>query len=151
MKKSFLFACVLFFVANSMYAQLPDIGKATQDISSMAGPGKLLTQFTDAIKPTSFLSSWTGQKTGWLSKAGKISSAVSMAQSISSLVGFLKPGSFKTGFNVQNLLQKANTVKTMGSATGLLKNLAGGLKPEALSDSWAKQEPGWLSALNLIR
>ena len=150
MKKLFLFACVLL-VANSMYAQLPDIGKATQDISSMAGPGKLLTQFTDAIKPTSFLSSWTGQKSGWLSNAGKISSAVTMAQSISSLVGFLKPGSFKTGFNVQNLLQTANTVKTMGSATGLLKSLAGGLKPEALSDSWTEQQPGWLSALNLIK
>ncbi len=93
--------------------QLPDLNKATQEATGMANPGKLLTQFTDAIKPASFLSSWSGQKSNWLGTAGKISSVVSMAQSVSSLIGFLKPGAFKSGFNVQNLLQMAGTAKTM--------------------------------------
>ena len=152
MKKYFLFAVGALFIGTSLHAQLPaDLKTATQDVTSMAGPGKLLTQFTDAIKPTAFLGNWAGEKGGWLAKAGKISSAVSMAQSISSLVGFLKPGAFKSGFNVQSLLQTAATATTMSSATGLLKSLEGGLKPETFSDGWAKQKSGWLGALNLVK
>ncbi|MBS1564937.1 MAG: hypothetical protein JST39_11145, partial [Bacteroidetes bacterium] len=50
-----------------------------------------------------------------------------------------------------NLIQTANTVKTMSAATGVLKSLEGGLKPAALSDSWNQQRSGWLSALSLIK
>lgn len=150
MKKFFLFATVLI-IGNSLHAQLPDIKKTTQDVNSIASPGKLLSQFTQAIKPASFLSGWSGEKSGWLNKAGNITSAIGMAQSLSSLIGFLKPESFKSGFNVQNLLKTANTVKTMSSAVGLLKGLEGGLKPELLSDSWGEQRSGWLSALNLVK
>ena len=151
MKKYLLFAVIATVLHSDLRAQLPDLKSATQDVASMASPGKLLTQFTDAIKPTAFSSNWAGEKGGWLAKAGKISNAVSMAQSISSLVGFLKPGAFKSGFNVQSLLQTASTATSMSSATGLLKSLEGGLKPESLSDSWVKQKNGWLGALNLIK
>lgn len=151
MKKIFNVAFVLLFIGSSVQAQLPDLNKASQEVTAMANPGKLLTQLTDAIKPASFLSSWSGQKSNWLGTASKITSAVSMVQSLSSLIGFLKPGAFKSGFNVQNLLQMAGTAKTMSDATGLLKNLEGGLKPESLSDTWVKQKTGWLSALSLVR
>lgn len=152
LKSSFVFtATIVLFICNTLHAQLPDLKKATQNVTSAANPGQLLTQFTDAIKPTSFLSSWSGAKGNWLGKASKITSAISMAQSVSSLVRFLKPSSFKTGFHVQSLLSTANTVRTMSSAGSLIKSLEGGLKPESLSDSWGQQRSGWLSALSVLR
>lgn len=102
-----------------MKAQLPEaVSKAKTDLSGKASPGKLLTQFANVIKPASFLSSWTGQKSSWLGKAGKITDAIGMAQNISSLAGFIKPDMFKSGFDLNNLLQTAGTVKNIAEATG---------------------------------
>jgi hypothetical protein len=115
-----------------------------------AGPGKLLTQFGGALKTTSLLSSFAGQKSGWMARAGKVTNVVGMAQSVASLAGGIKPTMFKSGFNVSNLIQTAGTVKTLAS-TGLLKNPEGGLKPEALASSFAAQKPGWESALSLLK
>jgi hypothetical protein len=39
----------------------------------------------------------------------------------------------------------------MVQAVSLLKNLEGGLKPEAFESGWAQKRTGWLSALNLIK
>jgi hypothetical protein len=39
----------------------------------------------------------------------------------------------------------------MAQATGVLKNLEGGLKPEAFLSGWSTKRTGWLSALNLIK
>lgn len=151
MKKIISLSALCLFVLFSAQAQLPDLSKAKAGAATTAGPGKLLTQLAGAIKPTSFLSSWAGSKSSWLSKAGKVTDAVGTAQSVASLAGFVKPDMFKSGFNVSNLIQTANTVKTMSAATGVLKNLEGGLKPEALSDGWNQQRGGWLSALNLLK
>ena len=140
MKKIILLAAVFFFVCGltSIQAQLPNA----------AG---LLKQFTNAIKPSSFLDSWKTGKAGFLGDAGKISSAAGLAKSVSSLAGFLKPGMFKDGFDIKSLEQAAGTAKTMSEAAGLLTNLEGGLKPEAMSDSWAGKRSGWLSALSLLK
>ncbi len=143
MKKIMGIAIAALLFTQALQAQLPKVAKA--------GPGKLLTQFANAVKPASFLSSWTGEKTSWLAKAGKVTDAIGIAQSVSSLAGFIKPDMFKSGFNVASLLQTANTVKTITDATGVLKSLEGGLKPEALSTGWNKQRTGWLSALNLLK
>ncbi|MEJ8819166.1 hypothetical protein [Lacibacter sp. H407] len=145
MKVKITFALtLLLFVTVAGFAQLPKV-------SGGASIGNLVTQFTNAIKPTSFLSSWTGGKGNFLSTAGKVKDAVGVGKSIASLAGFLKPDMFKQGFNVQNLISTANTVKTMSAATGLLKNLEGGLKPEAFVSGWAGKRTGWLNALNLIK
>ena len=112
--------------------------------------GSLVTQFANAIKPSSFLSNWTSGKSGWLASAGKIASAGQMANSISSLAGFIKPGMFKSGFNLQTLQQAASAAKTMGEATGLLKNLEKGLKPEAMSSDWGSKKTSWESALQML-
>jgi hypothetical protein len=58
---------------------------------------------------------------------------------------------FKSGFNVPDLTQAAGAAKTMADATGLLKNLEGGLKPEAMTTDWASKKTSWLSALNLLK
>jgi len=140
------------FVA--VHAQIPDaVTKAKADATAATGSkaGKLLTQFGSAIKTTSLLSSFAGQKSGWLAKAGKVADAASMASSVASLAGGIKPEMFKSGFNVNTLISAASTVKTMSAAGGLLKNLSGGLKPEALSSSFAAQKPGGETALSLLK
>jgi hypothetical protein len=151
MKKS-LFLCLLLLCLGTLtsHAQLKDVlPKAS---TAKANIGSLLTQFAGALKPTSLLSSWaSGGKTNWLNTASKVTDAIGVGKSISSLAGFIKPDMFKSGFNVANLIQAAGTVKTLSSATGLLKNLEGGLKPEALTSAWATQKPAWLSALSLIK
>jgi hypothetical protein len=116
-----------------------------------ANVGQLLSQFAGAIKPASFLSSWTAGKSGWLSKAAKVADASGLAGSVSSLAGFIKPGMFKNGFSLKNLQQAATTAKTMGEATNLLKDLEGGIKPEAMTSGWNDKRTGWLSALSLIK
>jgi hypothetical protein len=39
----------------------------------------------------------------------------------------------------------------MSDATGLLKNLEGNLKPEAMTADWAGKRSGWLTALDLLK
>ena len=151
MKKIICLSLVsLLFIA--VQAQIPDVvNKAATSATAAAGPGKLLTQFGNAIKTTSLLSSFAGQKSGWLAKASKVTDAIGMAQSVASLAGGIKPSMFKSGFNVNSLISSASTVTTLAGAGGLLKNLSGGLKPEALSSSWASPKPGWETALGLLK
>jgi len=148
MKKSFFFFLVVTVLGTiTTQAQLK-LPKAASPVNI----GNLLSQFAGGLKPTSFLDSWTGGgKTDWLSTAAKVTDATGLGKSISSLAGFIKPTLFKSGFNVANLVKTANTVKTLSSAAGLLKNLEGGLKPEAFTSAWAGQRSGWLSALNLLK
>lgn len=113
--------------------------------------GSLLTQFTNAIKPTTFTDGWAGEKNNWLAGASKATDAAGLASSIGSLAGFIKPGMFKSGFDVQSLIKSASTIKTMAESAGLLKKLEGGLKPEAMISSWAGKRAGWLNALKLLK
>jgi hypothetical protein len=143
-----IFAATLTFMALCYFnsnAQVPNVS------ANHVNAGSLLTQFAKAIKPASFLSSWASGKSGWLSKAAKVASAPGMASSISSLAGFIKPSMFKSGFNVQELMSAAGAAKSMADATGLLKNLEGGLKPEAMSSDWGAKKTGWESALALLK
>ncbi len=140
------------FVLVAVQAQLPDaVTSAKSSVAATAGPGKLLTQFAGALKTTSLLSSFTGQKSGWMAKASKVTDAVGMAQSVASLAGGIKPEMFKSGFNVGSITQAAGTVTTLASAGSLLNNLQGGLKPEALSSGWAAQNPAWETALSKLK
>ena len=116
-----------------------------------ANAGTVLNQFMKAIKPTSFIDSWTKEKSGWLSAVGKIKDAPGMVKNITSLAKFIKPAMFKNGFNMESLMKTAGTAKTMADAGGLLKTLEGGLKPEAMVSGWAGQKNTWLSALNMLK
>ncbi len=113
--------------------------------------GNLVKQFTGAIKPSSFLDTWTTGKAGFLGGLGKITNAAGLAKSVSSLAGFIKPAMFKDGFNLKSLQDAAGAAKTMTDATGLLKNLEGGMKPEAMTDDWSGKRNNWLSAVNLLK
>ena len=84
-------------------------------------------------------------------KAGKVTDAVDMAQSVASLAGGIKPTMFKSGFNVSSLIESASTINTQVGAGGMLDSLEGGLKPEAVSSSFAAQKPGWERALNMLK
>lgn len=138
---------LLLFVATaaimSATAQVPNLGSA--------GPGKLITQLVNAIKPSSFTDAFAGQRSSWLDKVSKLTDAPGIGKAVSQLAGFIKPGMFRQGFDVAGLMNTANTVKSLSSAGGLLKNFEGGLKPEAMSADWGKQRSGWLNALNLLK
>lgn len=151
MKKSVSLFLLMGFVMT-MQAQLPDaVKQGVASTTAAASPGKLLTQFASAINTASLVSSFAGQKSGWLAKAGKITDAVGMAQSVASLAGGIKPNMFKSGFNVASFIQSAGTIKTLAGAGGMLKSLAGGLKPEAMTSGWTAQQPAWESALSLLK
>jgi hypothetical protein len=148
--KMSLFLIIAGLSFTSSHAQLKDV--LSKGGAAGVNAGSLLKQFSGALNPTSMISSWAGGgKTNWLSAAGKVSDAVSMGKSVAGLAGYIKPIMFKQGFNVSNLIQTANTVKTVSAAGGLLKNLEGGLKPEALTSSWASQRPAWLNAVSLLK
>jgi hypothetical protein len=148
-KRFLLLLFVIGLTATSSRAQLKDVLSKAEGSSS---PSSLLKEFAGGLKSSSFLSSWaSGGKTSWLSAAGKASDAVSMAKSISSLTSFIKPSMFKQGFNVGSITQAAGSVKTLSEAGGLLKNLEGGLKPEAFLSSWASKQPAFDKALSLLK
>jgi hypothetical protein len=151
MKNIYLFLIVfgMFICTSELRGQLPTTLPSTG--TGKLNVGSLLTDFSKAIKPASFIDKWTAGKTGWLASAAKVATAPGVAKSVSQLAGFIKPGMFKKGFNVDNLMSTANTAKTMGDAMGMLKTLEGGLKPEALTSGWADQKTGWLSALSMIK
>ena len=141
MKK--LFVLFLFFWVEGK-AQLPvPVGKA--DVGSLIG------QLVNGIKPASFLSSFAGEKDNFLGSIGKIASAPDLAKNIVSLGKYIKPSMFKEAFSLKNLEKTASTVKTLGQASGLLKKLEGGLKPEAFTSDWASLRPAWSKALGMVK
>ncbi|OQP64603.1 hypothetical protein [Niastella populi] len=146
MKKMLAGATLLVLFCTSVAAQLPGINK-----NAAASPGRLLTQFTSALKPTSFLSTWAGAKEGILGNARKAATAVDIANTVSSLIGFIKPEMFKQGSTAKSLMNVSGRIKTMSDAAGLLKSLENGLKPEAFTSNWAAAKPGWLSALSQLK
>jgi len=149
MKKIVICSVLLVMFISLTIAQLPNLSK---DITGAAGPGKLLTQFVGALKPSSFTSGWAAVKDGILGKAQKTTDPTKLASSISSIAGYIKPDMFKKDSTTQNsIAQMATRVTSMAGVAGLLKNLEGGLKPTAFLSSWASQRTGWLSALNLLK
>jgi len=111
----------------------------------------LLTQFANAIKPSSFTDNWSTEKNDWLTTATKATTPGGLSGSISSLAGFIKTSKFKNGFNAQSFMDVAPKVKSMTEVTGLLQKLEEGLKPEAMMESWAGKRSSWLNALRLIK
>jgi hypothetical protein len=145
MKKMFIGFVLLMITGSLAQAQIPG------DVTSAVGPSKLVTQLIDAIKPSSFTSDWTSAKDSVTNKAQTASDASGIANTISSVAGFIKPEMFKQGFSAQNIMSLAGNVKSMTDAAGLLKNFEGGLKPEAFLSSWLGQRSKWLSALSLLK
>jgi hypothetical protein len=149
MKKMLAGASLVVLFCTCVTAQLPKVNNNA--VTSTVNPGQLLTRFTSALKPTSFISSWAGVKDGILGKAQKAASALEIANTVSSMIGFIQPGLFKQSSTAKSLMDMSSKVKTMTEAAGLLKSFEGGLKPEAFTANWATAKPGWLSALNQLK
>jgi hypothetical protein len=139
--KSLVLLSFLFFSLHGQ-AQVPGIPGA-------ANIGGLLKQLVGGIQPSAFTSAFS--KDSWLSKAAKSTDVPTLAKNISALAGFIKPGFFKQTFSLKNLQNLASSAKTMGDASSLLKNLEGGLKPEAVTSDWTAKRSGWTQALDLIK
>lgn len=149
MKMLFAFFVLSIITGSALHAQLPNVNKSA--LASAVNPGQLLTQFTNALRPTSFTSAFAGAKDGILGKAQKASSALDIANTVSSLAGFIKPDLFKQGSTARSIMDLAGKAKTMTDAAGLLKSFEGGLKPEAFTSNWSSARPGWLAALNQLK
>ncbi|OQP60682.1 hypothetical protein A3860_32295 [Niastella vici] len=149
MKRLLASIMLLIISCSLVHAQLPTLKKGA--LATAANPGQLLTQFTNALKPTSFTSAWTGAKEGVMAKAQKAASAVEIASTVSTLVGYIKPDLFKQGSTAKSLLDMSNKVKNMSEATSLLKSFEGGLQPTAFTGNWSSMRTGWLSALNQLK
>lgn len=135
-----LFAMIL--AGSTAYAQLP----------SMGGGGDLLGKFTkqalsdDAMKPE-----FKDMKKGFLKDAKKLTDAASIGQHISKLTGFIKPGMFKEGVDINQLMDAANSVKSIAEATGVMKKLQDSLLPKAFKGNWAgKKEDAFNAALDAL-
>jgi hypothetical protein len=140
MKKLFI---LLLIICSQSKAQLP--------VAVKPDASALLKQLVGGINPSSFISSFAGNKENWLSTVAKTASVPGLAKNIVSLGSFIKPSLFKEAFSLKNLEKTAATAKTMADASGLLKNLEGGLKPEAMTSDWASVRPGWTKALGLLK
>ena len=139
MKKLLILFSLICFEAN---AQLPAVAKP--DASS------LLKQLAGGINPSSFISSFAGEKENWLNSIST-TSVPDLAKNIVSLGSFIKPAMFKQGFSLKSLEKTASTAKTIADASGLMKKLEGGLKPSAMTSDWASVRPGWIKALGLLK
>jgi hypothetical protein len=152
MKKISLFLLFSCLIAITSEAQLKD----ALSMASGAGapsPGSLLTQFEGALQPSSFIiSRWSSSvRTSWVRGAGSVSDPVGMAQSVSVLSRYINPSMFKQGYTMSSITSTARAVKTYSDASGMLKSLEAGLKPEAFVGRWGSKRSGWLSALNLLK
>ncbi len=152
MKKILSLSIVLLFSFQfAAFAQIPDVSGAASALGGNLNIGSLLTQFAGGLKPASMISSWAAAKSGWLGKAGKVTDAAGVSSSLSSLTKFIKPGMFSSGFNLQSLLAQAKTAKTVSDGAGALKNLEGGLKPEAYTDDFKSKKSTFESALGMLK
>src|SRR5215204_1803670 len=110
----FIFPLLLFFYCGQVNAQVTKEVPAVKTPAVKTGAvnaGSLVTQFMNAIKPSSFTDQWAGEKSNWLASASKIASAPGMVESVSSLAKSIKPSMFKEGFKLDNLLQTATQAK----------------------------------------
>lgn len=146
--KTLLTSLVLLVITSAVQAQFPTAVNAAK---SAVNGGQLLSQFTNALKPTSFTSGWTDAKDGIMGKAQKATKAIEIASTVSTVLGYIKPDMFKQGSTAAGLISTANKVKTMGEASGLLKSVEGSLKPEAFTSNWSTNRPAWLAALNQLK
>lgn len=135
-----LFALLL--AGTTSFAQLP----------SMGGAGDLLGKFTkDALADDAMKPEFKDMKKGFIKDAKKLTDAASIGQHINKLMGFIKPGMFKGGVDVNQLMDAANSVKSIADATGIMKKLQDSLLPKAFKGSWAgKKQDAFNTALDAL-
>jgi hypothetical protein len=156
MKKITLSAILIVGVAFSAQAQI-NLGNAGKNIVSSAtnsvGAGKLLTQLASGINPGSFTEKWASAKSGWLSKASKVTSAGTGGQLLSQLIGYIKPAAFNNNFvgKVSGLMNTAKTVTTMQGLGNTASTLVGGIKDQSFSSSFLNNKSTYLSALSMLK
>ena len=148
MHKSILFS-FFFFAVLYAQAQLPKV--PTDQLPTGMSPGRLVSQFASALKPSSFTPEWKTEGTNWLANVKNLVEPSQIVPMITKLAGFIKPGMFKSGSGLSALTKLAQNATTMGGVTSLLKSFEGGLKPEAFVSSWAGQRGGWLKALDMLK
>ncbi len=113
--------------------------------------GRLIVQFSQAIVPNSLTDHWLLKKTSWTSTAATTPNGYALAKNALFLANYIKPGMFKSTFNLKNFTKAANSAKTYGDAFKVLQSLEDGLKREALVSVWSNQRGHWLHDLSVLK
>lgn len=140
--KNLILLCTMLLASTVVSAQLPGMG----------GAGDLLGQFTkDALADDAMKPEFMDMKKGFIKDAKKLTDAASIGTHVNKLMGFIKPGMFKEGVDVNQLMDAANSVKSIAEATGVMKKLQDSLLPKAFKGSWAgKKQDAFNAALDAL-
>jgi hypothetical protein len=113
--------------------------------------GRLIIQFSQAIVPQSFTDQWSLKSQSWATTAAKTPNGTALAKNALFITNYIKPGMFKSTFNLKNFTKAANSAKTYADAYKVLQSLEDGLKREALGAVWGRQRGHWLNDLSVLR
>ncbi len=140
--KNLILLCTMLIMGTVASAQLP----------SMGGAGDLLGKFAnDALDDDAMKPEFKDMKKGFIKDAKKMTDAASIGAHVNKLMGFIKPGMFKEGVDVNQLMDAANSVKSIAEATGIMKKLQDSLLPKAFKGSWAgKKQNAFNTALDAL-
>lgn len=142
--KASLFTVIVLFLSFTANGQIPGA-------TNMPGadPGGVLETFvSDGLSPDAMTEGFNAES--FLKDAGSIADAASLGKHVNKLIGFIKPGMFKEGVDVNELMDVANSAKSLADAAGVLRRLEGGLLPKALKSDWAGKSTAWHQALDLL-
>lgn len=137
-----IFSILLFFVAITVTnAQIPTMGA-----------GDLLNQFTKkGLSDEAMTPEFKDVKKDFLKSAKTMTDAADIGMHINKLVGFIKPGMFKNGVDVNQLMEMGSSVASIADAAGLLGKLQDSLIPGAFKSGWGKQQDAFNSALDALK
>lgn len=113
--------------------------------------GRLIIQFSQAIRPNSFTDHWLLKTSSWTSTAAKTPNGTALAKNALFLANYIKPTMFKNTFNLKSFNKTANSAKTYAEAYKVLQSLEDGLKREALVSHWSNQRGHWLHDLSVLK
>jgi len=141
MKKiSLLMCCLLVITTFSINAQI-----TSNDVLTIPGVGKMdlsaaLTELADGIKPEAFESSWSKNKTTWMSKAKALNfnDEKSASELVTDLFGGLKTSAFIKDFDSKSIINSLGSTGEMSEVVGSLGKLTGGLNKDMLTPEFAK-------------
>ncbi len=138
---------IIFSIASKAQLNVQKIDSATKREIGITSTNAI-TELAYAIKPDSYSNSFAKEKKAFLITLEKVASVPEMARQVDILAKSIKPGKFRKGISVANLIESPKKISSKKMVADLLKNLEAALKPEAFSPFWTLQKNEWLKEVN---
>lgn len=151
MKTKLMLTLICGLLFTGLHAQMGLTKNSTTNlVTSDAGIGNLIAQFTDNISSSAFTPEFLKNKKGWLEKATMTNDAKGAAWLLKSLQGGLNNSAFAATWAAKKdqWLAATSSIKTVKDAAGQLNSLSSNINPSMLSSTWNNVKPGWSSAVN---